>query len=631
MYEVLLDRILQQLNQLLPHDVADILLVKEGVVRSVRWRGYDRFGLEDSIKMVTYNLDETANLRVIQETGRPMAIPNVEQFDQWVSKPGLSWIKSQASAPIRIGDRVIGFLNINSATPGLYTQTEAEKLQAFADHAAVTLENARLQSYARQVTRKRQETEETLQETLLLVERAKREWETTVDALSQLVSLVDNNGRVVRANWTVARWGLSKVTQVKGRSFHELLHPDCTDPNCYLKAFWTQSVAQLVQGHPVEIETNDQVIKRHLNLQIRPIGTGQGGGINGANPNFAVIVVTDVTTRKRTEEELRQSQVKNQALLNAIPDLMLQIDRDGIVVDVLPAKDVALPLPPNDVIGKQVADIFSPKGAEEILFHIKQALLTSETQTFEYQQLVAEKMRDYEVRLVASSDDELLLLVRDITDRKQTEAELERYRNHLEEIIEERSVMLLRANEKLEEEVVKRKQVEEQLLRRNKELALLNHILISTAGGLGLETLLQTTCRELALTLSLSQARAILLDENRRKGKIVAQYSASHKLDKDSPESILVDDDPTVEYLLEQKNLLVVDNARLHYEPALEPVYEKMLREGISSLLMLPLFIEEKMVGSLSVASTEPHHFSEEEINLARVVSDRLSEALAQS
>ena len=75
----------------------------------------------------------------------------------------------------------------------------------------------------------------------------------------------------------------------------------------------------------------------------------------------------------------------------------------------------------------------------------------------------------------------------------------------------------------------------------------------------------------------------------------------------------------------------MVDNARLPGESALTPVYEKMLQEGISSLLMLPLFVEEDIVGSLSIASAEPHHFSEEEINLARVVSNRLSEALAQS
>jgi len=633
MHKELLDRILQQLNQLLPHDVADILLVKHGVVRSIRWRGYDRFGLDDSIKTVTYRLDDTANLRTIRETGRPMAIPNIEQFDQWVSRPGLSWIKSQASAPILIGDRVIGFLNINSATPGVYTQTEAEQLQAFADHAAIALENTRLQSHARHVILERQKTEKTLQETLIQVERAKREWETTVDTLSQLICLLDKDGRIVRTNWTIARWGLAKVTQVKSRSFHELLHPNCVDPDCYLKGLWSQSVAQLVQGQSIEIETNDQVMRRHLNLQIRPIGSGQGGGKNGTSPNFAVVVVTDVSSRKRTEEELRRSQAKNQALLNAIPDLILQIDRSGRFLDVLPAEDVALALSPDDVIGKQVTEIFSPTGAEEILFHIKQALLTCETQTVEYQQPVADKMRDYEARLVASSDEEVLLLVRDITERKQTEAELERYRDHLEEVIEERSVMLLRANEKLEEEVFKRRQAEEQLRRRNKELALLNHILISTAGGLGLETLLETTCRELALTLGLSQARVIHLDKDNRVGKIVGQHPAVHKSEKDSAQIILADSDPALEYLLKSKYVapLVVDNARLHSEPELGPVCEMMLIEGISSLLMLPILIEGEIVGSLGVASPEPHHFSEEEINLAWVVSDRLSEALAQA
>jgi GAF domain-containing protein len=234
---------------------------------------------------------------------------------------------------------------------------------------------------------------------------------------------------------------------------------------------------------------------------------------------------------------------------------------------------------------------------------------------------------------VASSDEEVLLLVRDITERKRTEAELEKYRDHLEEIIEERSVMLLRANEKLEDEITKRRQVEEQLRRRNKELALLNHILISTASGLGLETLLKTTCRELALTIGLSQARVILLDNDNRVGKIVGQHPAVYEPKKDSAQIILVDGDPALKYLLKSKYVapLVVDNARLHSEPELGPVCEMMLMEGISSLLMLPILIEGKIVGSLSVASPEPHHFSEEEINLAWVVSDRLSEALAQA
>jgi GAF domain-containing protein len=128
-----LDRILEYLEQLLPNDVADILLVRQGIVRTVHWRGYEKFGLDQSIESVTYNLTDTTNLRLVKETGRPLAIPNVEQYADWVARPGLDWIKSQASAPIRIGNHIVGFLNINSTQPGVYTQHEAEQLQLFAD------------------------------------------------------------------------------------------------------------------------------------------------------------------------------------------------------------------------------------------------------------------------------------------------------------------------------------------------------------------------------------------------------------------------------------------------------------------------------------------------------------------
>ena len=211
-------------------------------------------------------------------------------------------------------------MNINSKTPGLYTQADAERLQAFADHAATALENVRLQSHARQVIVKRQETEKTLQETLKLIERAKREWETTVDALSQLICLLDQEGKILRANRTVARWGLAQVTRVKGKDFHELLHPDCQDPDCYLTGCWGQAWEKLGRGHATECEAEDEILKRSLHIQIRPISTAQDGTRNGSGTNYAVVVVNDITARKRTEEELRRTQARNYALLNAMPD-----------------------------------------------------------------------------------------------------------------------------------------------------------------------------------------------------------------------------------------------------------------------------------------------------------------------
>jgi PAS domain-containing protein len=66
------------------------------------------------------------------------------------------------------------------------------------------------------------------------IRHAKREWESSVDALSQIVCLLDARGRVQRANRAVETWGLASVTRARDLNLHELLHPGCRDPQCYL-------------------------------------------------------------------------------------------------------------------------------------------------------------------------------------------------------------------------------------------------------------------------------------------------------------------------------------------------------------------------------------------------------------
>ena len=69
-----------------------------------------------------------------------------------------------------------------------------------------------------------------------LVQRAKHEWETTADSLSEFICMLDENLVVQRANRTVSAWGLSDVTMVSGKDFHKLFHPKCSD-DCYLNDF----------------------------------------------------------------------------------------------------------------------------------------------------------------------------------------------------------------------------------------------------------------------------------------------------------------------------------------------------------------------------------------------------------
>jgi len=156
--------------------------------------------------------------------------------------------------------------------------------------------------------------EEELKESLKLIGRAKREWESTTDSLTQIICLLDNWGYILRTNRMVEKWNLGDVKNIKGKKIHELFHPDCTDPACYMKNFWPEVWEGMVKGRPADFEVEDKIIKRYLHFQVRPISPHQYSKDEEIS-SHAVVVVNDITESKRAErekvaleEQLRQSQ-----------------------------------------------------------------------------------------------------------------------------------------------------------------------------------------------------------------------------------------------------------------------------------------------------------------------------------
>ena len=116
----------------------------------------------------------------------------------------------------------------------------------------------------------RQRADEAFKELMGKIERAKQEWESTADSLPELVCLVDDQGRILRVNRTVETWGLARVTDVKGRKVHELLHPGCTDPSCYLADFWKRAWEEAACGQTAECEAYDKIFSCHVLILVQP-------------------------------------------------------------------------------------------------------------------------------------------------------------------------------------------------------------------------------------------------------------------------------------------------------------------------------------------------------------------------
>ena len=160
--DTLLDRILANIERVVSHDQANVMLIESGTARVVRNRGYRACGQQEDMPVLQLRVADFPTLRQMAETGQPRAIPDVEKSSEWVQVPGMSGIRSYAGAPIRVDGETIGFINLDSGMPDHLTQAHAERLQTFAAQAAVAIQNTRLFEQAQQEISERVRLEERL-------------------------------------------------------------------------------------------------------------------------------------------------------------------------------------------------------------------------------------------------------------------------------------------------------------------------------------------------------------------------------------------------------------------------------------------------------------------------------------
>jgi signal transduction histidine kinase len=140
-----------------------------------------------------------------------------------------------------------------------------------------------------------------LRQTFEKVERAKQEWETTMDSLPELICLINSQGRVLRANRTVERWRLGRITAIRGRSLHELIHPNCGEPECEIAAFLANSLRSSMPVPPAELEIYDQPLKRHIRIRIQPVPNHRSG-----STQTTVVIIQDISEQKQMAVALQR-------------------------------------------------------------------------------------------------------------------------------------------------------------------------------------------------------------------------------------------------------------------------------------------------------------------------------------
>lgn len=491
------------------------------------------------------------------------------------------------------------------------------------------------------------QAERALKESLVSVERAKREWESTADSLSQVICLLDSQGRVVRANRAIEHWQAGRVTEAHGKGAHAIFHPHCSDANCAFKTFLLNSWKLVLQGKMAEYEYADKRLGRYVHIQVHPISKHPQR--KERLDSFAVLVVTDIservqiqnalskqdrlllgiagamnylltgsdfhtavlqalkalgfaadvdrvslfeshthpTTREplmsqryewdrfsddvaiknssfqnipysiglsrwyeqltanqtirgvlrelpeeeqdvlapqnilsvlvlpiiiherlwgflefdtchaerrwRDEEEailfamagsiggaiaheqmetqLRQTSTELRAVFQALPDEYFRLGVDGSILDYKVNQNGDAYLASETLMSKWASGMLPSKVEQQFESALSQVRQTKKLVSIEYRVPRADRKKRYEeIRILPFLDDQLIVVARDITDRKLAEEELRKHRDHLEELVEERTVKLTVANAQLQQEIERRKQIEEQLRELNQQL-----------------------------------------------------------------------------------------------------------------------------------------------------------------
>jgi len=140
----------------------------------------------------------------------------------------------------------------------------------------------------------------------------------------------------------------------------------------------------------------------------------------------------DMSSQKQTLQALQQSEARMRALLEAMPDMIMEISVDGLIINMTPPKGTDVAMPPEYFVGKHIYEVFLETTAFQALFAIERALESSQMNIFEFETIMDKATYVMEARVVASASDTALMLIRDVTQRKWIETEREKMINELE-------------------------------------------------------------------------------------------------------------------------------------------------------------------------------------------------------
>ncbi|MFV1984793.1 MAG: PAS domain S-box protein [Thiohalomonadales bacterium] len=199
-------------------------------------------------------------------------------------------VVSGISVPISIVGGNSGVLAVYSETDREFNDSKIAFLNAMANVISISLMKPNMHPIVAQHTQN--------------IFQAKKDWESTIDVMPQLVIVLDKHANVVRVNRTIDSWGLGTVNSHLGRSVEEVIKPLVTGVTKNYKIDWAHIWKGLQKDSSLEWESSPGSNNKSLRFSLRRLLENEKK-FNTRNC-FAVLVVDDITEHKTAEQALKK-------------------------------------------------------------------------------------------------------------------------------------------------------------------------------------------------------------------------------------------------------------------------------------------------------------------------------------
>jgi PAS domain S-box-containing protein len=135
-------------------------------------------------------------------------------------------------------------------------------------------------------------------------------------------------------------------------------------------------------------------------------------------------IAHNITDKKETQLKLAKSEEQSRALISALPDLIFRMKKDGTYLDVIYKNNNLLLEKTENFIGKKITERFNNEMGNAFLKNIQNCIDNNKIYQYEYSLNINNYIGYFEARYAKINDDEALVIIRDITEKKTAEQEL---------------------------------------------------------------------------------------------------------------------------------------------------------------------------------------------------------------